>query len=59
MTDDRVPCRVVVYPNVAEKQSKMAFQGRLLPCETPSWALSANSTLRELWLQDANRGLMP
>ena len=53
------PFEAKIYPNVAEEQSKMAFQGRLFPCETPSWALSANSTLREMWLQDANRGLMP
>jgi len=52
-------CFCHLNPNVAEKQSKMAFQGRLLRCETPIWVSSADLTLSEIWLKDANRDFAP
>jgi len=48
-----------VNPNVAEKQSTMAFQRRLFRFETPIWVLSADFTLHEIWRKDANRGFTP
>jgi len=37
----------------------MAFQGRLLQREMPIWVSSADFTLREIWLKDANRDFAP
>jgi len=48
-----------VHLNVAEKQSKMASQGRLFPCEIPIWALSLDFTSREISPQDSRRRFIP